>query len=210
MAHNHYTQIQADAGQAQRAIARLLRQAENYPNDSELFTGLVQATRYCGLLEESIAAHQCARRLDRRTVTSVAHTYFLCGDYERTLEWYPPGSRFYLDAAALAAMGRETEAAKLLRGRSCPDAARPISSCCLAGDHAGSIGVAMGALESVWPPEPEIRFYLARHLAHATERSRRRLKHAPRLTEEGFVCSTAMRSDPWSKPLPLTCRSSAA
>src|ERR1035441_4807381 len=50
--------------------------------------GLVQACRYCGLLDESVRAHHCARRLDPKIVTSVAHTFFLLGDYERTLEWY--------------------------------------------------------------------------------------------------------------------------
>src|SRR6516165_3270519 len=99
-------------------MSRLLGQAEKYPNDSELFSGLVQATRYCGLLQESLVAHCHARRCDPRIVTSVAHTCFLLGDYEKTLELYPPGNRFYLDAAALAVAGRESEAAELLVGRS--------------------------------------------------------------------------------------------
>ena len=118
IAHNHYTQIEADSGHAQAAMVRLLGQAEKHPNDPELFSGLVQATRFCGLLEESLKAHRRARRLDSKAVTSVAHTFFLLGDYQRTLEWYPPGSRFYLDVAALAAAGRETEAAELLAQRS--------------------------------------------------------------------------------------------
>ena len=56
------------------------------------------------------------------------------------------------------------------------------------------------ALESDHPPEPEIKFYLARHLARSgAEQDALRTLHA--LAAEGFVCSTAMRRDPWLKPL---------
>ena len=44
----------------ERAMVRLLGQAKKTPNDSELFSGLVQAARYCALLEESLRAHQRA------------------------------------------------------------------------------------------------------------------------------------------------------
>jgi TolB-like protein len=101
LAHNLYTQMEADSGHAQEAMVRLLGQAERHPHDPELFGGLVQACRYCGLLDESIQAHHHARRLDSRIVTSVAHMFFLLGDYHRTLEWYPPGALFYLDLAVL-------------------------------------------------------------------------------------------------------------
>ena len=200
MAHNHYTQMEADSGHAQRAIVRLLGQAEKYPNDPDLFSGLVQATRYCGLLKESLRAHERARMLDPRAVTSVAHTYFLVGDYQRTLEWYPPGSRFYLDAAALALAGRETEAAELLAHRSSLTPLVQSLGCCLTGDHAGCMTIAKRALESERAPEPEIRFYLARHLARSGA-ERDALNTLRRLADAGFVCSTAMRVDPWLNPL---------
>lgn len=200
MAHNHYTQIEADSGHAQRAIVRLLGQTEKYPNDPELFSGLVQATRYCGLLEESLRAHHRARKLDPRAVTSVAHTYFLVGDYQRTLEWYPPGSRFYLDAAALAAAGRETEAAELLAHRSFLAPLVQSLRCCLKGDYAGSIAIVKCAMQSEQAAEPEMKFYLARHLARSgAERDALNTLH--QLAGEGFVCSTAMLGDPWLKPL---------
>src|SRR5664280_2410070 len=120
LAHHLYTPIEADSGHAQAAMVRLLRQGEKHPNDPELFAGLVQACRYCGLLDESIRAHERARRLDSKIVTSVTHTFFMLGDYERTLEWYSLGFRYYLDLAAMAAAGREAEAAELLGRRSFP------------------------------------------------------------------------------------------
>jgi DNA-binding winged helix-turn-helix (wHTH) protein/tetratricopeptide (TPR) repeat protein len=200
MTHNYYTQVEADSGHSRQAIVRLLRQAERHPNDPELFSGLVQATRYCGLLEESLCAHQRARKLDPQAVTSVAHTWLLLGEYERALEWYPPGSRFYLDAAVLAAAGRETEAAELLSHRKFLAPLVQSLRCCLDGDHAGSIAIVKAAMTSERMPEPEMKFYLARHLARDGARQEA-LDTLSRLAAEGFVCSTAMRADPWLRPL---------
>ena len=117
IAHNLYTQIEADLGNAQAAMVRLLERAQTHPNDPELFAGLVQACRFCGLLDESVAAHQRARRLDSKAVTSVAHTFFLKGEYERALESYgATAAGYYLDAAILTLTGREADAAELLAG----------------------------------------------------------------------------------------------
>jgi len=196
IAHNHYTQIECDSGHAEQAIVRLLGQAEKHPNDPELFIGLVQATRYCGLLEESLRAHQHARSLDSKAVTSVAHTYFLLGDYPRALEWYPPGSYFYMDAAAIAAAGREAEAAALLERRTFLAPLVESLRFCLRGEHEKSIGVVRRALNGVPAPDPEIRFYLARHLARDGA-EREALETIRGLARAGFCCSNAMRRDPW-------------
>ena len=114
LAHNLYTPLQTDLGQAECAMVRLLRRATSHENDPELFTGLVHASRYCGQLKASIAAHERVLRLDRTARTGVAHTYFLMGDYEKTLYWYGTGFGLYLDALALACMGRLEEASALL------------------------------------------------------------------------------------------------
>ena len=50
-------------GDAARSCACWARPTR-HGNDPELFAGLVHACRYCGLLDESIAAHAEARRLD--------------------------------------------------------------------------------------------------------------------------------------------------
>jgi tetratricopeptide (TPR) repeat protein len=204
IAHNLYTQMEADSGHAQEAMVRILGQAERHPHDPELFGGLVQACRYCGLLDESIRAHHHARRLDPRIVTSVAHTFFLLGDYQRTLEWYPPGALFYLDLAVLAISGREAEAADLLRRRSCPGGQFPamVESLrfFLQGDHARSLEIVRQALAAQPAWDPEVKFYLARQLArdgaHADA-----LRTMRDLVTEGFFCSTALRCDPWLRPL---------
>ncbi|MGJ5820993.1 winged helix-turn-helix domain-containing protein [Paludibaculum fermentans] len=204
LAHNLYTPLETDMGQAQAAMVRLLKQEARRPNDPELFTGLIQACRYCGLLDESVRAHHRARQLDSRIVTGVAGTYFLLGDYERTLEWYALGARYYLDLAALAAAGREAEAAEALLGRTSPGGQFPAMMeslrYSLQGDHARSIEIVRKALE--WRPtkDPEAKFYLARQLAREGEHAEA-LSAISELTREGFCCSTAMRCDPWLQPL---------
>ena len=199
LTHALYTSLEADSGHAQAAMVRLLGQAERHPNNPELFKGLVQACRYCGLLDESMRAHHRARRLDARIATGVAFVFFLLGDYERTLEWYT-GMRVYLDLVALAAAGRETEAAELLAERSFPIGKNPeieALRCSLRGDRAGSLAIVRQALAP--PPanlDPEATFHLARQLAYdgAPAEALRAVRTA---AEQGFFCSTALRGDPW-------------
>src|SRR5215472_14672821 len=85
-AHQFYTPMQADIGEARCALARLLTRIEHNSHEPESFTGLVQVLRFCGLLRESVAAHQKAFELDATVTTSVPHTLFLAGDYAATIE----------------------------------------------------------------------------------------------------------------------------
>jgi tetratricopeptide (TPR) repeat protein len=85
VAHKFYAQLEADMGLGRRALSRLLAQAERHGNDPELFAGLVHACRYCGLYEQSIAAHDEARRLDPNVPTSLEQTVLMTGDIDRLL-----------------------------------------------------------------------------------------------------------------------------
>ena len=85
MAHKFLANLEADTGQARAAMVRLLGEATRHGNDAELFAGLVHACRYCGLFEQSIAAHDEARRLDPNVPTSVEQTIMMSGDLERLL-----------------------------------------------------------------------------------------------------------------------------
>jgi serine/threonine protein kinase/tetratricopeptide (TPR) repeat protein len=85
VAHKFYAQLEADTGQARRALVRLLTEAARHGNDPELFAGLVHACRYCGLYEQSIGAHEEARRLDPNVPTSFEQTILMTGDIERLL-----------------------------------------------------------------------------------------------------------------------------
>src|SRR5262249_6625753 len=68
-AHTLYAQLMIDVGRADEAMRRLLERLARRPTDPELYAGLVHALRYCGLLDESIAAHSRARALDATVPT---------------------------------------------------------------------------------------------------------------------------------------------
>jgi serine/threonine-protein kinase len=85
LAHKFYANLEADTGQASRALVRLMGEATRHGNDPELFAGLVHACRYCGLYEQSIAAHAEARRLDPHVSTGVDQTLLMTGDLSRLL-----------------------------------------------------------------------------------------------------------------------------
>jgi eukaryotic-like serine/threonine-protein kinase len=85
VAHKYYAHLEAETGQPRGALVRLLGQANRHGNNPELFAGLVHTCRYCGLFEQSIAAHEEARRLDPHVPTSIEQTIMMTGDVERLL-----------------------------------------------------------------------------------------------------------------------------
>ena len=118
VAHKFYANLEADIGQAQRALVRLLSEANRHGNDPELFAGLVHACRYCGLFEQSIAAHAEARRLDPNVPTSVEQTLLMTGDLDRLLASEPPplvaGADEGIRVIGLGLSGRRDEARRAL------------------------------------------------------------------------------------------------
>jgi hypothetical protein len=168
IAHSAYTPIQCDAGHAQEAMIRLLKVLEYNANNPELFAALVHACRYCGLLDASISAHERTVQLDRNFPTSVAHTYFALCDYEKTLYWYDTKAGLYLDALALASMGRIKEASALLwtrRERFSMQPALMNSLQCYLDDDPVSGLAALRNEESLSSRDPEVWFYMARQAA---------------------------------------------
>jgi TolB-like protein len=118
VAHKFYAHLESDIGQAQRAIVRLLGEADRHGNDPELFAGLVHACRYCGLYEQSIAAHVEARRLDPNVPTSLEQTILMTGDIERLLGVERPllvaGGDNGIRVIGLGLAGRRAEARRAL------------------------------------------------------------------------------------------------
>jgi eukaryotic-like serine/threonine-protein kinase len=90
IAHKLYANLEADTGQADKAVVRLLNEATRHGNDPELFAGLVHACRYCGLFDQSIAAHAEARRLDPNVPTGVEQTLMLACEFDRLFATQPP------------------------------------------------------------------------------------------------------------------------
>jgi tetratricopeptide (TPR) repeat protein len=180
---------------------RLLTRACFRRNDPDLFAGLVQACRYCGELQASVAAHERAQSLDPNILTSVPHTYFLLGEYEKSLACYGNKVGFYLDCAALVALGDRDEALSRLRSRedsgSASGGIRAIMQSLryfLEGNFAECLR-AIDAGESHAKTDPESFLYMARQLAmiQQTERAIQALYH---VIEKGFVCAPAIESDP--------------
>jgi DNA-binding winged helix-turn-helix (wHTH) protein/tetratricopeptide (TPR) repeat protein len=197
LAHKLYAQLEVDLGRAQDAMVRLL--GPGRIADPEQFAGLVSACRYCGLLQESVAADAHARRLEPRVRTSVVHSWFLLGDYARVasvkLEEAP-----YVGALSRATLGQTAEtieelrdlepktrtrlrdfmiAARTLLEKNGPDSVRTIDRI-VASDFR----------------DPEALFYLARHLAYLRETGRS-LELFQRAVAGGFFCYPAMTHDPW-------------
>jgi len=118
VAHKFYANLEADIGEAPRAVVRLLGEASRHGNDPELFAGLVHACRYCGLYEQSIAAHYEARRLDPNVPTSLDQTLLVSGELERLLAITPPpivaGADDGIRVIGLGLAGRREEARERL------------------------------------------------------------------------------------------------
>jgi eukaryotic-like serine/threonine-protein kinase len=118
IAHKFYANLEADIGQAQGAVVRLLGQADRHGNDPELFAGLVHACRYCGLFEQSLVAHAEARRLDPNVPTSVEQTLLMTGDIDGLIAIEPPrliaGADDGIRAIGLGLAGRMDEARRML------------------------------------------------------------------------------------------------
>lgn len=197
-AHHFYTQLQVDTGQAIQAMIRLTHRLERHREDPDTWVGLVQAFRYCGLLDESISAHEQAVALDPAIRTSVAHTHFARGEFSRVFETYT-GALYYLDAAAWAALGAVDRAALLLRER----LARPPSGTTMMLLMSSLLAVLDGQTEnaaylmkdSESVHDPEVLFYLARHYAmfDDLDGSIQMLRRA-RLA--GFCSSNSLLRDP--------------
>ncbi len=79
--------LEIDRGRAEDAMVGLLARARAGSSQPELHAALVQACRFCGLLEASVAAHERAQQLDRNILTSVDHTWWHLRDYGRALEY---------------------------------------------------------------------------------------------------------------------------
>jgi tetratricopeptide (TPR) repeat protein len=116
LAHNLYTYFELEElGRSQAAMLRLLERVRARSADPDLFAGLVVALRFCGLLDASLAADRRARRLDPAVQTSVIYTHWFRGDWERVLQ-LDRAEAPVMKCSALALLGREAEAADILRG----------------------------------------------------------------------------------------------
>jgi len=201
LAHNLYTNLEVELGGASDAMARLLERARHRPADPDVFAGLVHACRYSGLLDAAIAAYERAHRLDPQVRTSVAHAYWMRGDYDaavRTDCEVPP----FAAVTALEALGRERDAIEklaALEALGLPPgmqhylrAVRAVLESRL--DDARTAGRTM--LEAGVVRDPCGRYYVARLLARIGE-VESALGSLRSAVEDGFFCRVVFERDPW-------------
>ena len=200
VAHNLYTNLEVELGQAEAAMLRLVRRTHDHTGDPELFAGLVQACRYCGLLEPSIAAFEHARRLDPHIRTSVAHAYFAVGDYDRVIATNvedPP----VLNVYALAALGRTADAVTLLREvdkQTLPKLYRLYvhgTLCLFEGKWTEALD-SVRVLAGSSMRDPCGRYYAARSLAYLGDQEMA-LECLKRSVSGGFFCFPWLTRDSW-------------
>jgi DNA-binding winged helix-turn-helix (wHTH) protein len=204
-AHQFYTLLQVDLGRADEAMRRLFERLKHHPTEPDSFSSLVQVLRFRGLLRESVVAHRRAVELDPAVTTSVAHTFFLAGQYKTAIEVYSGRTGYYLDAAAWAALDDRKQAMALLRERLTNSSFSKLITALMTSlltmlegktDEAKSI---MDNADT--SREPEILVYFARHYGHmrlldCSIKALRRAAHA------GFTCAPdTLKSDPWLLPL---------
>ena len=203
VAHNLYAQLEVDLGRAPDAMERLLARAGRRPLDAQLYAGLVHALRFCGLLDESVAAHRRARDLDQTVPTSVHHTWWMLGEFERALgETF--GDIGYMPGLALASLGREAEAVATLRWRERETTDSRVRRllislrALLEGGREESLEALDQASSSLL--DAEARYYLARSYARLGEPARA-LALLDRAVKGGFLCWQPILNDPWFSAL---------
>src|SRR5262245_4724679 len=199
VAHNLYTNFELESlGRAKEAMARLLSRAES-SSDPEIYTGLVIACRFCGLLDASLAADRHARRLDPTARTSVMYTHFMRGDWERALASDTDTLRWVTNWT-LPLVGRHQEAIegyRELETRALPGLIRELikaSRLVLEGKKEEGRRVAEGFMTRHF--DPEGLYFTARVLAKIDEIDAA-LDQLDRVVDGGFFCPTAMLRDPW-------------
>jgi hypothetical protein len=179
-------------------MARLLGRASSN-SDPEIFTGLVIACRFCGLLDASLAADRQARRLDPTVRTSVMYTHFMLGDWDRALASDTDNLKWATNWT-LPLLGRQDEAIASyleIESRPLPAVIRDLVRACrlvLEGKKKESYAVAQTFFDKHF--DPEGLYFTARILARIDE-PEACLDMLNRVVENGFYCSAIMLRDPW-------------
>ena len=204
-AHQFYTLLQVDLGRADEAMRRLFERLKHHPTEAESFSSLVQVLRFRGLLRQSVAAHRRAVELDPAVTTSVAHTFFLAGQYKTAIEAYSGRTGYYLDVAAWAALDDRKQALALLRERLTNASFSRLITALMASLLAvleGKTDKAKSIMDNAdTSREPEILVYFARHYGYmgALDSAVAALQKAAR---SGFTCPPdTLKSDAWLLPL---------
>ena len=200
-AHQFYTLVQVDSGNASDAVSRLLGRLKVHPGEPESFAGLVHALRFRGLLDASLKAHQRAVELDPGALTSFAHTLLLAGDCAAAIQAYGGRGAYYLDAASWAALGDTMRATALLRERLAKDSLSRLMTDLMRSLLELLEGRPDEAIQHMEHADtsldPEILVYFARHYSYIGQ-AQAAVRALRKAADRGFSCSpNTLNSDPW-------------
>ncbi|HMC21015.1 MAG TPA: protein kinase [Thermoanaerobaculia bacterium] len=202
LAHRYYAEIEIEGEHTIESLRRLKDRVKVRPNDPELRAALGKALRYTGLLHESLGEFEKVSQLDPKMPTSVAHTHFMLGDYERAQATIK-SDIFYLRPLTLAMLGRQQDAERLLREalKSDPDPQYSAYHRALLGTLQGDREFALPGIEKIVTHnrDPEAWFYQVRSLARLGDREEA-LNQLERVSRSFFPIYT-FEHDPWLEPL---------
>jgi DNA-binding winged helix-turn-helix (wHTH) protein/tetratricopeptide (TPR) repeat protein len=205
LAHNLYALLEIDQGRARSAMVRLVARGLAGSAQPELYAALVQACRFCGLLEASVAAHERARELDSSIPTGGYQSLWQLGEEDRALR---EGIRPFLLKALITGMRGDTDRAiEMLRDLEAHGPTTLLQSL-IASQRAvfeGRHDVALENAARIFDafPDPEALYFVGRNIAFFGDR--RALNEFRRALEGGFVIyRVLLRHDPWLDPLRAT------
>jgi eukaryotic-like serine/threonine-protein kinase len=201
----YYAQLEIDLGRLDAALARLLERVRHRRAEPHIYAALVHACRYGGLLDESLAAHRHAQRLDPTVSTSVHHTYYMLRDYAQALA-LAENFKDPFEARVLWALGRDGDAlacarreeerfASVPRMRAFSSAVRAA----LEGRHDEGIA-AVAQIESSGFADGEGLFHLAGFCVRLGQPDRA-FKLLARSIDAGFLCMKGFETDVYLEPL---------
>ena len=203
LAHAGYAALEVDLGRATDAMSRLLTLARRHPTDASIFSALVLACRYCGLLDASIAAHHRAKFLDPIVKTSVAHTYLSLGHYRRGLE----ESAEPLDLVRgllLGLLGRDAEAVQAAKVEGRPTHGLEIAFAeCLKQAVLGHVDDARHAVAYIVGSnfhDPEAFHYIGACMARLGDLTMSG-ELLSRAVNEGYSNPVALTTSEWLRPM---------
>ena len=201
LTHNLYTYFEVEnLASPVSAMLRLLGRIERQNADAELYSGLVIACRYGGLLEASLAAHDRAVRLDPAIPTSVHYTHWMLGDYQRACDLDNEAVKF-IRHYSLPMLGRTEEALagyRLWLGHIVDGLEQDLAVSAigvLTGDREMALDGARRMLEGGFE-DPEGLYFLVRHFAKVGETGDA-LTLFERVVAAGFTTTATFRADPW-------------
>jgi serine/threonine protein kinase len=204
-AQYYYAQLEIDLGRLDAALARLLERVRHRRAEPHIYAALVHACRYGGLLDESLAAHRQAQRLDPTLPTTVHHTYYMQGDYAQALAAAGQVSDPF-EARVLWALGRDAEALACARREEERFASVPLMRAFSTALRAALEGhrdegiAAIERFETFGFSDGEGLFYLAGISVRLGE-PERACELLTRAIDAGFLCLPAFETDVYLAPL---------